>query len=88
MRRRGTVSWKPSKTQQRKPTGPKRSSASTAARRRGSSAADLEKQLDLRTRELNEAQTKLDLRTRELGEALEQQTATAEVLSVISSTAG
>jgi signal transduction histidine kinase len=85
VRRRGTVSRKPSKTQQRKPTGPKRSNASTAARRRGSSAADLEKQLDLRTRELNESQTKLDLRTRELGEALEQQAATAEILRVISS---
>jgi BMFP domain-containing protein YqiC len=85
VRRRGTVSRKSSKTQQGKPTGLKRSNASTAAHHRGSSAANLEKQLDLRTRELNEAQTKLDLRTRELGEALEQQAATAEILRIISS---
>jgi di/tricarboxylate transporter len=63
--RRGTVSRKPAKTQHRKPTRPKRSSAPTVARGRGSSAADLEKQLDLRTRELNEAQKQVSVRSRE-----------------------
>jgi hypothetical protein len=56
----------------------------TAARRRGSSAGGLQEQLDLCTRELNEAQRKLDLRTRALSEALDQQKATSEVLRVIS----
>jgi two-component system, NtrC family, sensor kinase len=50
----------------------------TAARRRGSSAASLQKQLDQRTRELAEAR-------KHLAEALEQQSATSEVLGVISS---
>ena len=74
MRRLGTISRKPAKTQRRKPKRPKRSNAPTAARRRSPSAADLQKQLDERTRERDEA--------------LEQQAATSEVLGVISSSPG
>jgi signal transduction histidine kinase len=71
VRRRGTVSRKTSKTQRRKPTRPKRSNAPTAPRQDSTSAADLQKKLDARTRQLNEA--------------LERENATAEVLRIISS---
>ena len=59
----------------------KRREEATAARRHRSSAADLQKQLDQRTRELAEAQ-------KNLAEAHEQQRATSEVLRVISSSSG
>jgi GAF domain-containing protein len=70
MRRRSRAGGETVKTRRRKTLALKRGNARRAMRRRSSSAANLRKQLDDRTRELKGA--------------LEQQAATADVLKVIS----
>jgi GAF domain len=82
------MSRKPAKTQHSSTKKPKRNNAPTAARRRGPSAADLQKQLDQRTRQLAEAQKQFLQTKTQLVASLAQQAATSEVLSVISSSSG
>src|SRR4051812_33014586 len=78
MKRRLTTSGKASKTRRGKTPNPKRPTAAAVARNSRSSDTDLRRQLDQSRRERDEAR-KL------LAEALEEQTATSEVLSIISS---
>src|SRR6516165_1654753 len=71
VRRRRTMSRKPAKTPHARTTKPECNNAPTAARPASSTLADLQEQVSALTRELAEAR--------------EQQTATSEVLLVISS---
>ena len=78
MRRRSRAGGEPVKTQRRKTAALRRGNAPKPVRRRGSSAADLSKKVALFKRERDKA-------LEQLSEALEQQTATSEVLRVIAS---
>ena len=81
MRRRCAMSRKPAKTQHSSTKKPKRNNAPTAAPPTSSTLADLQGQVSILTRELADARE-------QLAAALQQQTASSEVLNVISSSPG
>jgi signal transduction histidine kinase len=76
VRRRRTMSRKPAKTRHGSTTKPKRNNAPTAARPASSTLADLQEQVSALTRELAKARE-------HHADALEQQTATGEILGIV-----
>jgi GAF domain-containing protein/anti-sigma regulatory factor (Ser/Thr protein kinase) len=76
------------KTRPRKTARPSRRKQAASRRSRDSSAVNLKEQLDQRTREPADTQKWLVESQQHLAEALEQQTATSEVLGIISTSAG